>query len=71
MAFIYVPNGMHMPDWTPKEVGKNFTLPYIREPLKPYQDQLTVLSGHTGGVSAAAYSRATPSMSCDRGPVSS
>jgi hypothetical protein len=47
MAFIYLPNGIHMPDWTPKEVGKNFTLPYILEPLKPFQEQLMVLSGLT------------------------
>ena len=30
MAFIYIPNGAHMADWTPKEEGPGFSLPYIR-----------------------------------------
>jgi hypothetical protein len=47
IAFIYVPNGIHMADWTPKAEGSNITLPYILEPLKPFQDQLLVLSGLT------------------------
>jgi hypothetical protein len=45
MAFFYVPNGKHMADWTPKQEGKDFTLPYILEPLKAVKDQLLVLSG--------------------------
>jgi hypothetical protein len=45
MAFVYVPNGMHMPDWTPEAVGADFELPYILEPLKPVKSQLLVLSG--------------------------
>jgi hypothetical protein len=45
MAFIYVPNGANMADWTPKEVGNNFELPYILEPLKSVQQDLMVLSG--------------------------
>ena len=27
MAFLYVPNGMHMPAWTPSEVGPLGSLP--------------------------------------------
>jgi len=45
MAFIYVPNGANMSDWTPKAVGAEFELPYILEPLKPVQQDLLVLSG--------------------------
>lgn len=45
MAFIYVPNGKHMPDWTPQAVGADFELPFILEPLKPVKDELLVLSG--------------------------
>ncbi|HEV3138146.1 MAG TPA: DUF1552 domain-containing protein [Pirellulales bacterium] len=45
MAFVYLPNGMHMPDWTPEAVGGDFELPYILEPLKPVKDHLLVLSG--------------------------
>ncbi len=45
MAFIYVPNGKHMPDWTPKILGTDFELPYILEPLAGVKDNLLVLSG--------------------------
>ena len=34
MAYVYVPNGANMSDWTPKTVGTDFELPYILEPLK-------------------------------------
>src|SRR5262245_59743865 len=29
MAFIFVPNGVHIPDWTPDKVGADFDLPKI------------------------------------------
>ncbi len=45
MAFVYVPNGANMVDWTPQKVGADFDLPYILEPLKPFQNELLVLSG--------------------------
>lgn len=45
MAFVYVPNGKHMPDWTPAAVGDQWELPYIMEPLAPVKDRLLVLSG--------------------------
>jgi hypothetical protein len=47
MAFIYIPNGIHMPDWTPTTEGTGFALPHILEPLKPFQKDLLVLSGLT------------------------
>src|ERR1700677_4610084 len=45
MAFVYVPNGANMKEWTPTETGRNFELPYVLEPLKPMQKDLLVLSG--------------------------
>ena len=45
MAFLYVPNGKHMPDWTPKPMGADFELPSILEPLAPVKDDLLVLTG--------------------------
>src|SRR6266699_4100287 len=45
MAFVYVPNGANMEDWTPKAVGTDFELPLILEPLKSRQQDLLVLSG--------------------------
>ncbi|HLV79837.1 MAG TPA: DUF1552 domain-containing protein [Chthonomonadaceae bacterium] len=47
MAFIFVPNGMHMPAWTPQADGTGFALPSIMEPLKNVKDSLTVLTGLT------------------------
>src|SRR5919197_1635815 len=44
-AFLYVPNGMHMPDWTPKADGALTELPALLEPLKAFKDDLNVLSG--------------------------
>ena len=47
MAFLYVPNGKNMADWTPKKVGAGFDLPAILEPLKPVKEELLVLTGLT------------------------
>jgi hypothetical protein len=45
MAFVYVPNGIHMADWTPALAGADFELPYILEPLKSLKDEVMVLTG--------------------------
>ena len=45
MAFFSVPNGMHMPDWTPKQEGPLGVLPPILAPLEPIKSSITVLSG--------------------------
>jgi hypothetical protein len=42
---FYVPNGMAMEYWTPKTEGAGFDLTPILEPLAPYKNQLTVLTG--------------------------
>jgi len=47
MAFLYVPNGVHMQSWTPESEGAGFTLPATLRPLAPFQDKLLVLSGLT------------------------
>ena len=47
MAFLYVPNGAHMPDWTPASEGAAFDLPSILQPLAPFQKDVLVLSGLT------------------------
>ena len=54
---FYVPNGMAMEYWRPKGEGNAFEFSPILEPLAPFRDQLTVLSGikaswtfaHAGG----------------------
>ena len=44
-AFIYVPNGVHMQDWTPTATGTSWELPWILEPLKEFKNDINVLSG--------------------------
>ena len=47
LAWIYVPNGVHMPDWLPAQEGPLATLPWILEPLAPLAGELSVHSGLT------------------------
>jgi hypothetical protein len=44
-AFLYVPNGVNMAGWTPAEKGTLTKLTGILEPLDPYKDRVTVISG--------------------------
>ena len=45
MAFLYVPNGVNMSEWTPDAIGADFKVRGALEPLGPHRDQLLVLSG--------------------------
>lgn len=45
--FVYVPNGMHMPDWEANREGNDYRLPKILEPLQDYRSRLTLLQGLT------------------------
>lgn len=47
MAFLYVPNGVNMVDWTPQQEGADFELPEILKPLANVRDKLMVLTGLT------------------------
>jgi len=56
---FYVPMGMIMENWTPKTTGAGFDLTPIMQPLAPFKNQLTVVSGlnnagvgHPGAASA-------------------
>ena len=49
LGFVYIPNGAVMQQWTPSEVGSGFQLSPILQPLAPYRDQLTVVSGLAHG----------------------
>ena len=56
---IYVPMGMIMENWTPKTTGSGFELTPIMQPLAPFKDRLTIVSGlnnagvgHPGAASA-------------------
>ncbi len=45
VAFLYVPNGINMADWTPPASTKLGTLPDILKPLEPYKGYINVLTG--------------------------
>ena len=47
MAFLYVPNGKNMADWTPRKEGADFELTPILKPLANVKQYLTVLTGLT------------------------
>ncbi len=44
-AFLYVPNGMHMDAWTPKQEGAGFELPPTLEPLRNVAGKFSIHSG--------------------------
>ncbi len=45
MAFVYIPNGAIMQDWTPEKTGADYDFKSILQPLEPFRDDLSVLSG--------------------------
>ena len=46
MAFLYVPNGMHMPDWVPQGPGgRDFKLQSIMDPIAEFREKMNVFSG--------------------------
>ncbi len=47
LAFVYVPNGIIMNQWTPASDGADFELPRILTPLAPHRGNVLVLSGLT------------------------
>ncbi len=47
LAWLYVPNGIHMEAWTPSKVGALDELPPILKPLEPFKADINVLTGLT------------------------
>lgn len=45
LVFVYVPNGAHMPEWTPRATGREFDLPPSLEPLRNLRAQVQILTG--------------------------
>ena len=45
MAFVYIPNGAIMEDWTPAKPEAGFHLGPILKPLEPFREDLLVLTG--------------------------
>ncbi len=42
---FFVPNGIHMPDFTPTATGRDWPMPYILEPLAPIRNKIAVITG--------------------------
>jgi hypothetical protein len=62
MAFMYVPNGIMMKDWTPAKEGRDFEITRILKPLEPFREDMLVLTGlahRTGDGSAGDHTRAS------------
>ncbi|HAX42443.1 MAG TPA: DUF1552 domain-containing protein [Bryobacteraceae bacterium] len=45
LGFVYVPNGIIMPEWTPAETGRGFALSPVLKPLEAHRERMLVLSG--------------------------
>lgn len=47
VAFLYVPNGMHMPDWKPNKTGSNFEITPTLEPISHLKSEFNLLTNLT------------------------
>jgi hypothetical protein len=45
LAFVYVPNGVNVPEWTPKSAGRLGELTGTLAPLNPFKGHVNVMSG--------------------------
>lgn len=45
MAWVYVPNGANMADWTPAATGAGYELPLILQPLAAHKNDFNVFTG--------------------------
>jgi len=68
LAWVYVPNGANMADWTPATTGTGYELPKILEPLAAHKSNLSVLTGMANpmgdelGDGGGAHARASASF---------
>jgi hypothetical protein len=42
---FFVPNGIHMPDFTPTKTGTDWPMPYVLAPLEPIRSKIAVVTG--------------------------
>lgn len=58
LSFVYLPHGAIMDKWTPKKEGTAFEFTPILEALKPFRDQLNIISGlaHAAADTSAVHS---------------
>lgn len=55
MAFLYIPNGVHVPRWRPQGEGRDFSFGPTLEPLAPFKDSVQLITGlaHRNGTAGA------------------
>ena len=58
LSFVYLPHGAIMDKWTPRKEGTGFEFTPILESLKPFRDQINVISGlaHAAADTSAVHS---------------
>jgi Protein of unknown function (DUF1552) len=47
LAFLYVPNGKHMPSWTPDKVGQDYDIKPTLKPIEHLKQHINILTGLT------------------------
>ena len=54
MGFVYFPHGAIMKSWSPEQVGTDYRISPILQPLEPFRSQMTIVSGlrNKGGESS-------------------
>src|SRR5204863_5500368 len=57
LGFVYFPHGALQDEWQPKQVGRDFELPFISKPLESLREYVTVISGlrNKGGESSSPH----------------
>jgi Protein of unknown function (DUF1552) len=45
LGFVYFAHGALQDEWQPKQIGRDFELPFISKPLEPFREHLTIISG--------------------------
>ena len=57
LGFVYFPHGALQEEWTPTQAGRAFDFPFILQPLEPFREYVTVVSGlrNKGGESSSPH----------------
>ena len=53
-VFMFVPNGMYMPDWTPRAEGALTAMPPLLQSLAPHRNDISVISGLANNAAAVS-----------------
>src|SRR3954463_3274203 len=57
LGFVYFPHGALQDEWQPSRTGRDFEFPFILQPLEPFREYVTVVSGlrNKGGESSSPH----------------